>query len=75
MFEKNIYYPLKIDKGLGKIAEESDYENHIQQLIKQVLLTSPGERINRPDFGCGIRQMIFAPNSNITASLTKIISI
>ena len=42
------------------------------QLIKQVLFTAPGERINRPDFGCGIRQMVFAPNSRVTAGLVKV---
>ena len=69
---KNIHYPISVDKGLGKLAEESDYDDHIKDLMMQVLLTNPGERINRPDFGCGIKQMIFAPNSQITADLAKI---
>lgn len=72
MFFKNIHYPLGIDKGNGKLTEETLYEDHIKQLIKQVLLTNPGERINRPDFGCGIRQMVFAPNSVVTESLLKV---
>ena len=42
------------------------------QLIKQVLFTGPGERINRPDFGCGLRRMVFAPNSDATANLTRV---
>ncbi|MCD4725856.1 MAG: GPW/gp25 family protein [Bacteroidales bacterium] len=69
---KNIYYPLGIDKGLGQLAEENNYDEHVKQLIIQVLFTNPGERINRPDFGCGIKRMIFAPNSELTASLLQI---
>ena len=40
--------------------------------MKQVLFTNPGERINRPDFGCGIRRMVFAPNSQESASLAQV---
>ena len=40
--------------------------------MKQVLFTNPGERINRPDFGCGIRRMVFAPNSDVTANLSQV---
>lgn len=67
----SIKYPIAVDQGLGTLAEEPDYEKHVVQLIKQVLFTSPGERINRPDFGCGLRRMIFAPNSDVTASLLQ----
>jgi len=67
-----IRYPFAIDAGARKLAEERDYPAYVEQLIKQVLLTSPGERVNRPDFGCGLRQMVFAPNSDITASLVRV---
>jgi phage baseplate assembly protein W len=43
----------------------------VRQLIRQVLLTAPGERINRPDFGAGVRRMVFAPNSPATATLAQ----
>jgi uncharacterized protein len=69
----SIQYPLAIDKGFGKLAEETDYDRHVVQLIKQVLFTNPGERINRPDFGCGIRRMVFAPNSDVSANLSHVI--
>ena len=69
---KNIHYPINIDNGIGKLSEELEYDKHVKNLIMQVLLTNPGERINRPDFGCGIRQMVFAPNSVVTANLTKV---
>jgi phage baseplate assembly protein W len=41
-------------------------------LIRQVLFTSPGERVNRPDFGCGLKRMVFAPNSRLSASLAQV---
>jgi len=67
-----ISFPFAIDGGLGKLAEEKDYAAYVEQLMMQVLLTNPGERIDRPDFGCGLRQMVFAPNSDVTASLTQV---
>jgi uncharacterized protein len=68
----SIHYPFAIDKGLGNLAEENDYSKHVRQMILQVLFTNPGERINRPDFGCGLRRMIFAPNSDVTANLLQV---
>ena len=56
-----IKYPFAIDAGGGQVAEEGDYEAYIRQLIRQVLMTAPGERINRPDFGAGVRRMVFSP--------------
>ena len=69
----SIRYPLAIDDGFGKLAEETDYYRHVEQMMKQVLFTNPGERINRPDFGCGIRRMVFAPNSEVNANLSQVI--
>jgi phage baseplate assembly protein W len=65
-------YPLAIDAALGQWALERSYPDHVKQLMKQVLLTAPGERVNRPTFGCGLRQMIFAPLRDVTESLTRI---
>ena len=69
----SIRYPFAIDTGLGTLAEEADYSRHVDQMIRQLLFTNPGERINRPDFGCGIRRMVFAPNSDVSANLTQVI--
>ena len=63
---------MAIDSGLGRLSEEAVYAEHVEQMILQVLMTAPGERINRPDFGCGIRQMVFAPNSEAAASLAQV---
>jgi phage baseplate assembly protein W len=68
----SIRYPIAIDTALGRLAEETNYAAHVEQMIKQVLFTNPGERINRPDFGCGVRRMVFAPNSEASASLAQV---
>ena len=48
-----------------------DYDQHIRDLIEQVLFTAPGERVNRPTFGSGLMQLVFEPNSNALASATQ----
>jgi phage baseplate assembly protein W len=51
----------------GRTASTS-LEDHIRDLIEQVLFTSPGERVNRPTFGSGLMKMVFAPNSDVQAT-------
>ncbi|MBE7169305.1 MAG: GPW/gp25 family protein [Williamsia sp.] len=46
----------------------TDGNTHIRDLIEQVLFTSPGERVNRPDFGSGLLQLVFQPNSSELAA-------
>lgn len=70
-FIDSIRYPLAIDASRGSIALERDYEEHVKQLITQLLLTSPGERINEPNVGAGLRRAVFGPNTDTTASLIK----
>ncbi len=57
----NIDFPYRID-GHGRTAATSDAD-HIRDMIEQLLFTNPGERVNRPDFGSGLLQMVFQPNS------------
>lgn len=66
-----IRFPFAINDRLGRLAQENDYEQYIKQLIRQVLFTAQGERINRPDFGAGVKRLVFAPNSPATASLAQ----
>jgi len=68
----SIRYPFAIDQDLGILMEEKDLSLHVRQMMLQVLFTSPGERINRPDFGCGLRRMVFSPNSEATANLLQV---
>jgi phage baseplate assembly protein W len=64
--------PAAIDRGLSELQREDSYSKHVEQLIRQVIFTNPGERINRPTFGSGIRQMLFAPNHAASASMTQV---
>jgi phage baseplate assembly protein W len=57
----NIAYPWHFDSR-GRTAS-SDDETHICEMLEQLIFTSPGERVNRPDFGSGILQLVFAANS------------
>ena len=64
-----IDYPFHFNSS-GRTADTKEQE-HIRDLIEQVLFTSPGERVNRPTFGCGLMQLIFAPNSDELATATQ----
>jgi len=57
----NIDFPFHFDRR-GRTAATGD-DDHIRDMIEQFLFTNPGERVNRPDFGAGLLQLIFAPNS------------
>lgn len=63
----NVAFPFGFD-GRGRTANAND---HIRDMIEQVLFTAPGERVNRPDFGCGLLQLVFAPNSSELATATQ----
>jgi uncharacterized protein len=64
-----IDYPFHIDSR-GRTATAGT-DDHIRDLIEQVLFTTPGERANRPTFGCGLNQLVFAPNSDELATATQ----
>ncbi|MFZ0869703.1 MAG: GPW/gp25 family protein [Rhodanobacter sp.] len=57
----NIDFPFAFDQH-GRTATTDD-DDHVRDMIEQLLFTSPGERVNRPDFGSGLLQMVFAANS------------
>jgi hypothetical protein len=67
----NLAYPYQFDHR-GRTAEATD-ERHIRDLIEQVLFTAPGERVMLPDFGSGVGQLVFAPNSVELASATQML--
>jgi uncharacterized protein len=62
----NIDFPLHFD-GRGRTASTDD-DDHIRDMMEQLLFTNPGERVNRPDFGSGLLQLVFAPNSEELAA-------
>jgi phage baseplate assembly protein W len=65
-----IDYPYRFD-GRGRTGQ-TGADEHIRDLIEQVLFTSPGERVNRPTFGSGVLQLVFAPNDDALATATQV---
>jgi len=58
--------------GRGRTATTTEHE-HIRDMIHQVLFTAPGERVMRPDFGCGLKALVFMPNSDALAATTRVL--
>ena len=67
--QKNVAFPYAITT-LG-LTDGAAYTEHVRQLIRQVLLTSPGERVNQPLFGCDLRRMVFDARRNELAIATE----
>jgi phage baseplate assembly protein W len=65
----HVDHPYHFD-GRGRTAATTD-DDHVRDMIEQVLFTMPGERVNRPDFGSGLLQLTFAPISDELASATQ----
>ena len=64
-----IDYPWRIDRE-GRTAR-AGADAHIRDMIEQVLFTAPGERVNRPSFGSGLMQLVFAPSSDELATAAQ----
>lgn len=65
-------YPFLIDPLSGQ-ARQTPYATHVDQMIRQILLTTPGERADLPEFGCGLRQLLFAPDSDALQATTQLL--
>ena len=69
----SIRLPMEVDAGIGRFRNEANRSAYIRQLMMQVIMTSPGERICRPQFGCGVRRMVFAPNNPASAAFAEVL--
>lgn len=67
----NVDFPYTIDRR-GRTATTTR-EEHVRDLIEQVLLTAPGERVMRPTFGSGLLALVFEPNSTALAASTQML--
>jgi phage baseplate assembly protein W len=67
----DIDYPYHIDAS-GRTARTNS-DDHIRDLIEAVLFTAPGERVNRPTFGSGLMQLVFAPSGGDMATATQLL--
>jgi len=63
-------FPYRLDER-GRTGATDD-DDHVRDLVEQVLFTSPGERVNRPTFGSGLLQLVFAPASDALAAATQL---
>jgi uncharacterized protein len=64
----DVAFPFAVD-GRGRTAN-AGYDDHVRDMIELLLFTRPGERVMRPDFGCGLADLVFEPNSpELAASL------
>lgn len=66
----DIDFPLTIGRS-GQIADTT-YPDHVHDMVEQLLFTRPGERVNRPDFGCGLLDLVFEPNSPEMAAALQV---
>jgi phage baseplate assembly protein W len=66
----NLAFPYQFNSR-GRTAD-ANHDDHLRDLIEQLLFTSPGERVNRPTFGSGLLQLVFAPNSPELAAATQL---
>lgn len=62
-------FPFTLDER-GRTSRAGS-DDHIRDMIALVLFTAPGERVNRPEFGCGVKQLVFAPLSDALAAATE----
>ena len=65
----NIDHPFHFDSR-GRTAD-TPREDHVRDMLEQLLFTDPGERVNRPDFGSGARALLFRPNSPELAAAVR----
>ena len=66
----NIDFPFHLD-ARGRTAD-TPYPDHVRDMVEQLLFTRPGERVNRPDFGCGLLDLVFEPNSPELAAALQV---
>jgi hypothetical protein len=66
----DIDFPFHV--GAGGRSAATDYPDHVRDMIEELLFTTPGERVNRPDFGCGLLDLVFAPNSPELAATLQV---
>jgi phage baseplate assembly protein W len=64
-------YPFRVDRTSQQTAQAT-YPAHVEQMVRQLLLTSPGERVDLPQFGCGLRALVFAPMSDALAATVQL---
>ncbi|HTW02121.1 MAG TPA: GPW/gp25 family protein [Streptosporangiaceae bacterium] len=68
---QDLAFAFRVDPVSQQTAQAA-YPAHVDQMVRQLLLTSPGERVNLPQFGCGLRSLVFAPNTDALVATVKL---
>jgi uncharacterized protein len=71
LLRQDLAYPFRVDSTSQQTAQAT-YPTHVEQMVRQLLLTSPGERVDLPQFGCGLRALVFAPMSDALAATVQL---
>lgn len=66
--ENYLAFPFRVSEGGPTVSNRM---NHIREQIEQVLFTNPGERVFRPEFGAGVKSLVFEPNASTLWELTR----
>jgi phage baseplate assembly protein W len=72
MQRQDYSFPFRLDGQSRQALQSVSYQKHVEDMVVQVLLTAPGERIDVPEFGCGVRKLLFAPNSDALAATAQV---
>jgi len=64
-------FPFRIDPASQQTAQ-AGYAEHVEAMVRQLLLTTPGERVSLPQFGCGLRSLVFAPDTDALAAAVRL---
>ena len=68
---RNLMYPIGVEAGLNRLRQQPDFEAHVEEMMRQLILTDYGERVMRPDFGTGLRGMVFEQLKGATEALVR----
>lgn len=67
---RHLAYPFRIGRDGRTVAPANDAE-HVRDELLQLLLTAPGERLFLPEFGAGLRRLVFEPASDVLRGVVK----
>jgi len=65
------YLAFPVQVGAGGALRTAETGDHVDQLVLQTLFTEPGERVNLPEFGCGVQRLVFAANSDLLRATAR----
>ena len=67
---RHLSFPFRVGSD-GRTAQVTTLEEHVRDELMQLILTNPGERAFLPEFGGGVRRLVFENISDTTAAMTK----